>query len=115
MVQKVVSMEAKLLAVFSSGVPLKVTALCRDLEISRQTLYKYRRRFERKLQAPQHDAVVYGIRFDPADLSLGEHGFGNRHGQPSFHIGLVIGRRQVVVHAPSLADRRRVPPVPEPA
>ena len=39
-------MEAKLLAVFSSGVPLKVSALCRDLEISRQTLYKYRRRFE---------------------------------------------------------------------
>jgi transposase InsO family protein len=41
-----VSMEAKLLAVFSSGVPLKVTALCRELGISRQTLYKYRRRFE---------------------------------------------------------------------
>lgn len=39
-------MEAKLLAVFSSGVPLKVTALCRELDISRQTLYKYRRRFE---------------------------------------------------------------------
>src|SRR3982074_2362245 len=46
MAQMVVSMEAKLLAVFSSGVPVKVTALCRDLEISRQTLYKYRRRFE---------------------------------------------------------------------
>ena len=46
MAQRVVSMEAKLLAVFSCGVPLKVTALCRDLEISRQTLYKYRRRFE---------------------------------------------------------------------
>src|ERR1035441_5399802 len=46
MAQRVVSMEAKLLAVFSSGVPLKVTSLCRDLEISRQTLYKYRRRFE---------------------------------------------------------------------
>jgi transposase InsO family protein len=46
MAQRVVTMEAKLLAVFSSGVPLKVTALCRDLEISRQTLYKYRRRFE---------------------------------------------------------------------
>jgi len=46
MAQRVVSMEAKLLAVFSSGVPLKVTALCRELEISRQTLYKYRRRFE---------------------------------------------------------------------
>jgi transposase-like protein len=42
----VVSMEAKLLAVFSSGVPLRVTALCRELEISRQTLYKYRRRYE---------------------------------------------------------------------
>jgi hypothetical protein len=40
MVQKVVSMEAKLLAVFSSGVPVKVTALCRELGISRQTLYK---------------------------------------------------------------------------
>ena len=39
-------MEAKLLAVFSSGMPLRVTALCRGLEISRQTLYKYRRRFE---------------------------------------------------------------------
>ena len=39
-------MEAKLLAVFSSGVPLKVTALCRELDITRQTLYKYRRRFE---------------------------------------------------------------------
>ena len=39
-------MEAKLLAVFSSGVPVKVTALCRELGISRQTLYKYRRRFE---------------------------------------------------------------------
>jgi transposase InsO family protein len=46
MAQRVVTMEAKLLAVFSSEVPLKVTALCRDLEISRQTLYKYRRRFE---------------------------------------------------------------------
>jgi transposase InsO family protein len=44
--QTVVSMEAKLLAVFSSGVPLNVTALCRELQISRQTLYKYRRRFE---------------------------------------------------------------------
>lgn len=39
-------MEAKLLAVFSSGVPVNVTALCRELGISRQTLYKYRRRFE---------------------------------------------------------------------
>jgi transposase InsO family protein len=46
MAQTGVSMEAKLLAVFSSGVLVNVTALCRELEISRQTLYKYRRRFE---------------------------------------------------------------------
>ena len=39
-------MEAKLLAVFSSGVPVKVTALCREFGISRQTVFKYRRRFE---------------------------------------------------------------------
>jgi transposase-like protein len=43
---RTVSMEAKLLAVFSSGVPVNVTALCRELGISRQTLYKYRRRFD---------------------------------------------------------------------
>lgn len=43
---RTVSMEAKLLAVFSSGVPVNVSALCRELGISRQTLYKYRRRFE---------------------------------------------------------------------
>jgi UDP:flavonoid glycosyltransferase YjiC (YdhE family) len=46
MAQKVVSMEAKLLAVFSHGVPVKVAALCGELGISRQTLYKYQRRFE---------------------------------------------------------------------
>ena len=46
MAQKVVSMEAKLLAVFSSGVPVKVTALCREFGISRQTVFKYRQRFE---------------------------------------------------------------------
>jgi len=39
-------MEAKLLAVFSSGVAVNVSALCRELGISRQTLYKYRRRFD---------------------------------------------------------------------
>jgi len=39
-------MEAKLLAVFSTGVPVKVTVLCREFEISRQTVFKYRRRFE---------------------------------------------------------------------
>ena len=44
--QKVITMEAKLLAVFSSGVRLDVTALCGDLGISRQSFYKYRRRFE---------------------------------------------------------------------
>lgn len=44
--QKVITMEAKLLAVFSSGLRLNVTALCEQLGISRQTFYKYRSRFE---------------------------------------------------------------------
>jgi transposase InsO family protein len=44
--KKVVSMEAKLLAVLSARVPLNVTALCAELGISRQTFYKYRRRYE---------------------------------------------------------------------
>jgi transposase InsO family protein len=44
--QKVVSMEAKLLAVLSSRVPVDVTALCAELGISRQTFYKYRRRYD---------------------------------------------------------------------
>lgn len=39
-------MEAKLLAVFTSGLDLNVSALCRELMISRDTFYKYRRRFE---------------------------------------------------------------------
>src|SRR3954454_12159688 len=43
--QKVVAMEAKLLAVLSSRVPVDVTALCAELGISRQTFYKYRRRY----------------------------------------------------------------------
>jgi transposase InsO family protein len=38
-------MEAKLLAVFSSGLEVNVKALCVELGISRQTFYKYRRRF----------------------------------------------------------------------
>lgn len=38
-------MEAKLLAVFSSGLDLNVKALCVELGISRQSFYKYRRRF----------------------------------------------------------------------
>lgn len=49
--QKVVAMEAKLLAVLSSRVPVNVTALCGELGISRQTFYKYRRRYE--LEGPE--------------------------------------------------------------
>jgi transposase InsO family protein len=45
MAQKVVSMETKLAAVFRSGLKLNVAALCRELEISRQSFYKYQRRF----------------------------------------------------------------------
>jgi len=45
MARKVVAMEAKLLAVLSSGLSLNVSALCGELGISRQTFYKYRRRW----------------------------------------------------------------------
>jgi transposase InsO family protein len=43
--QKEVSVQSKLLAVFSSGLDLEVTAVCEQLGISRQTFYKYRRRW----------------------------------------------------------------------
>jgi transposase InsO family protein len=46
MAQKVVAMETKLLAVFSSLAEVNVAAVCRELEISRQTFYKYKRRFQ---------------------------------------------------------------------
>lgn len=39
-------MEAKLLAVFTSELDLNVSALCGELMISRDTFYKYRRRFQ---------------------------------------------------------------------
>jgi transposase InsO family protein len=47
MARKVIAMEAKLLAVFTAGLTsVSVTELCRELGISRETFYKYRRRFE---------------------------------------------------------------------
>ena len=47
MAQKVVAMEAKLLAVLTAGLTnVNVSRLCADLSISRQTFYKYRRRFD---------------------------------------------------------------------
>src|SRR3954447_12228556 len=46
MAQKVVGMEAKLRAVLMGGCGgVSVAALCSELAISRQTFYKYRRRF----------------------------------------------------------------------
>lgn len=42
---KVVAMEAKLLAVFTSGLKINVTELCEQLGVSRETFYKYRRRW----------------------------------------------------------------------
>jgi len=49
MIQKVVSMDTKLQAMYAYGLggqpPVSVTALCEELGISRQTFYKYRRRF----------------------------------------------------------------------
>jgi transposase InsO family protein len=46
MAQKVVMMEQKLAAVLSVGLGVSVTELCAHLEISRQTFYKYRRRWD---------------------------------------------------------------------
>lgn len=49
MTQKVVAMETKLLAVFTVGLSgVRVTDLCAQLGISRQTLYKYRGRYEQE-------------------------------------------------------------------
>src|SRR5680860_35397 len=46
MAHKVVAMEAKLLAVLSAGLTgINVSEVCRQLQISRQTFYKYRQRF----------------------------------------------------------------------
>ena len=41
-------MEAKLLAALNTQASVSVTELCAQLGISRQTFYKYRRRFERE-------------------------------------------------------------------
>jgi transposase InsO family protein len=49
MTQKVIPMETKLAAIFAlegSGLIPNVAQICRELQISRQTYYKYRRRFE---------------------------------------------------------------------
>src|SRR5258705_12925758 len=45
MAQKVIAMESKLLAVLSSGLRVPVGQVCRELGMSRQTFYKYRRRW----------------------------------------------------------------------
>ncbi len=46
MAGKVVAMETRLLAVFTAGLTaVNVSALCAELSISRQTFYKYRRRY----------------------------------------------------------------------
>jgi transposase InsO family protein len=47
MAQKVVAMETKLRAVFAAGLcGVRVSVLCAELGISRQTFYKYKRRWE---------------------------------------------------------------------
>jgi transposase InsO family protein len=46
MVRKVTAMETRLLAVFTAGLKsVSVSGLCAELGVSRQTFYKYRRRF----------------------------------------------------------------------
>jgi transposase InsO family protein len=47
MAQKVVAMETKLRAILAAGLSgVRVSDLCEELEISRQTFYKYKRRWE---------------------------------------------------------------------
>ena len=46
MAQKVVAMETKLRAVLAAGLPIRVTEVCAELEISRESFYKYKRRWE---------------------------------------------------------------------
>src|SRR3954464_2269331 len=46
MAQKVVVMETKLRAVLAADLPVPVTQLCAELGISRQTFYKYKRRWD---------------------------------------------------------------------
>src|SRR5205807_439957 len=46
MERKVITMEAKLLAVFTAGLEVNVRRLCVELGMSRQTFYKYRRRWD---------------------------------------------------------------------
>ena len=48
MARNQVAMEATLLAALNAQVSVSVTELCEQLGISRQTFYKYRRRFERE-------------------------------------------------------------------
>lgn len=48
MARNQVAMEAKLLAALNAQVSVPVSELCAQLGISRQTFYKYRRRFERE-------------------------------------------------------------------
>jgi ACT domain-containing protein len=45
MAQKELAMEAKLLAALTAEVSVPVPQLCAELGISRQSFYKYRRRF----------------------------------------------------------------------
>jgi transposase InsO family protein len=78
MARKVVAMEHKLLAVFSSGLDLDVTALCGQLGISRQTLYKYRRRWlaegveglVERSRRPHRSPLQVGVAVEDAILRL---------------------------------------------
>jgi transposase InsO family protein len=45
MAWKVVAMETKLRAVLAAGLPIRVSEVCAELGISRQTFYKYKRRW----------------------------------------------------------------------
>lgn len=71
-------METKLLAVFSAGLEINVRALCGELGISRQTFYKYRRRWAvegppglvERSRRPQRSPAQIGAEMEDAIVRL---------------------------------------------
>lgn len=105
MAQKVVAMEAKLLAVLTSDVEINVSEVCGWLGISRQTFYKYRRRFEaegplglvERSRAPRHSPSAIPAVVEEAIVRLRKE------------LGIDNGAQAIAWH---LARRSDLPMVP---
>jgi transposase-like protein len=107
MARNQVAMEAKLLAALNAQVSVSVTELCAQLGISRQTFYKYRRRFEREGPAglversrrPLRSPQLMSAELEDEIVRLRKE------------LPLDCGARSIVFHL----QRRGVDPVPSPA